>query len=100
MAESDQPAARLLTIAMVLDKFPAEGRPSARLVRLTAQRLNIGRRWGRTYYLTEAEAERLILAGSQRKHESTAPLIRPPKYKSEAQRKLERDKKLEKLGLK
>jgi hypothetical protein len=69
----------LLSIEMVRDKFPAEARPSARLVRETAQRLGHGRRWGRNYYLTEGEAKQLMLAGSERKPETRPRGIRTVK---------------------
>jgi hypothetical protein len=94
---------KLLTIEMVRDKFPAEARPSARLVRETAQRLGLGRRWGRAYYLTEAEADALLLAGSVREPFTAERIARSPKqprHGSNVERALQLSKRLKQLGLK
>jgi hypothetical protein len=94
----------LLTISMVRDLFPDDGgyRPSLKLLRETAKRLGLGRKWGRTYYLTEAEADALLLAGSQRRPERVERPVRPPRVRrgSATERALELSKRLEKLGLK
>ncbi len=94
------PATQLLTIEMVLTKFPDGARPSARLVKEVAQRLGIGRHWGRTYYLTETEADALLLAGSKVKKDHSVRPIRPrpmwqlPKSGSAVERALELNKRL------
>lgn len=53
----------LLTIPMLRDRFP-DGGPSERCLREAAQRLGLGRRWGRQFLLTEDEAECLLRSGS------------------------------------
>jgi hypothetical protein len=62
---------------MVLGKFPDSAKPSGRLLRETAQRLGLGRRWGRTFYLTEAEADTLLLAGAResRPYRNASPAL-------------------------
>ena len=95
----------LLTIKAIRGRFPQGAKPSEELLRKTAQRLGLGRRWGRHYLLTEPEAECLYLSGSAEPYGTLGALSRPAKLtvKSDASalskalmlsQKLERKKSL------
>ena len=90
---------KLLAMRQVRDRFPEGAQPSERLLRETAQRLGLGRRWGHTFYVTEDEATTLMLAGSEREPAKPVRVLRPARRSDEAKRLAERTAKLEKYGL-
>src|SRR3990167_8378450 len=96
--------ADLLTIAMIRERFPEDGRPAHRLVRDTAKALGLGRYWGRHLLFTEVEAQCLLQSGSVAVSGTLA--ARSPCAKrtvgsrgSVLRNQLERSVKLEQLGL-
>jgi hypothetical protein len=102
MGEEKEGSKTLVTLTELRERFPATDggyRPSLKLLRETARRLGLGRKWGRSFYLTEAEASALTLAGSERKPMPVDHPIRPPRFNqtSAVQRALELNERLMKL---